>query len=52
MSVEKITIVVPTTKRASGFDNFSYTKSGFPVSTALVIAATMDKTDIQLTMSL
>lgn len=36
----------------SGFDSFSYTKSGFSVSTALVIAAIMDNRRTLVTMSL
>lgn len=44
-------VIILTVKRASGFDSVSYTKSGFPVSTALVIVAITDKTDIQPTMS-
>jgi len=45
------TVITLTAKRALGFDSISYMKSGFPVSTALVIAAITDKTDIQPIMS-
>jgi len=44
-------VIILTAKRVLGFDNVSYTKSGFPVSTALVIVAITDKTDIQPIMS-